>query len=350
MKRDYYIFTSGRLHRKDNTIRFAPFAENCDDPDLLLGIDTDYTKAAEGQKKVFPIQDIASIYIMTEATFNTRFIEFSNKNQIPLHFFNGYGFYTGTFYPKNYLLSGFLLVNQVKHYTSKQKRLFLARQFVRGASQNILKNIQYYNKRKEDFSEQIEFIKNLLGELDEQNEIHDIMNVEGRIRKKYYSMFNNILSSDVQFTTRDFNPPTNPINALISFANALVYTAVLSELYHTQVDPTISYLHEPGTRRFSLALDLAEIFKPLFADRIIFKLLNKKIITKSDFEDGLNGCYLKEKGRKKVIEEFDSKLKTTIKHRDLERNVSYKRLIRLECYKLIRHLTGDKDYEPFVIW
>jgi CRISPR-associated protein Cas1 len=351
MKRDYFIFTNGRLHRKENTIRFVPFEDDPQfDEELLLGIENDFGEENPKQKKVLPVQDVSAIYIMSEATINTRFIEFSNQNKIPLHFFNNFGYYTGSFYPKEYLISGFLLVNQTLHYVDYDKRLYLAQQFVIGASKNILKNIKYYNNRNNDFSVEIEKIEKMIDEVPDQNEIVDIMNIEGRIRKIYYSLYNHIITADLKFTKREFNPPKNEMNALISFANSLVYTSVLSELYRTQIDPTISFLHEPGTRRFSLALDLAEIFKPLLADRIIFKLLNKKSITNKDFEQELNGCYLKENGRKKLVAEFDSKLKTTIKHRELGRNVSYRRLIRLECYKLIKHLVEDKEYEPFVIW
>lgn len=351
MKRDYYIFTSGRLSKRENTIRFAPFDESQEeDQEILLGISDDFEVGDSKQKKVFPISDVSSFYIMSEATFNTRFIEFSNKNHIPIHFFNNYGYYTGSFYPNEYLLSGFLQVNQTKHYIHHKKRMFLARQFVYGSAKNILKNIQYYSGRKADFNEQMEKIEELITQIPDMEVIIDLMNIEGRIRKIYYSIFNDIISSEIEFTTREFNPPTNEMNALLSFANSMVYTACLSELYHTQIDPTISFLHEPGTRRFSLALDLAEIFKPLYADRIIFKLLNKKVINKSDFEQSLNGCYLKEKGRKKIVAEFDSKMKTTIKHREIDKQLSYKRLIRLECYKLIKHFIGEKDYEPFVIW
>jgi CRISPR-associated protein Cas1 len=109
-------------------------------------------------------------------------------------------------------------------------------------------------------------------------------------------------------------------------------------------------LHEPGERRFSLSLDLAEIFKPIFTDRILFKLLNGNMLSEKHFEKKLNYCYLKEEGRKIFTEEFEDKMSTTIKHRTLKKNVSYRRLIRMECYKLVKHLLGDKEYEPFKIW
>lgn len=70
-------------------------------------------------------------------------------------------------------------------------------------------------------------------------------------------------------------PPSNEVNAMISFVNSMCYTLCLDMIYHTQLNPTISFLHQPGERRYSLALDLAEIFKPVLADRLIFSLLNK---------------------------------------------------------------------------
>jgi len=140
------------------------------------------------------------------------------------------------------------------------------------------------------------------------------------------------------------------INCLISFGNSLVYSTVLAEIYNTQLNPTVSYLHEPFERRFSLALDLAEIFKPFIADRVIFKLINKKMIDESHFSKELNYCLLNDKGKRVFLEAYDERLKTTIEHRNLGRKVSYQRLIRLECYKLIKHLLGIKKYEPFVIW
>ena len=140
------------------------------------------------------------------------------------------------------------------------------------------------------------------------------------------------------------------INTLISYLNSLVYTTVLSEIYKTQLNPTISYLHEPGVSRFSLSLDIAEIFKPLIADRMIFSILNKNQIREKHFSKGLDYLHLSEQGSKIILAEYDKRLKQTISHRELGREVSYRYLIRLECYKLIKHLCNEKKYDSFVMW
>ena len=149
---------------------------------------------------------------------------------------------------------------------------------------------------------------------------------------------------------RSKQPPENEINALISFGNMLCYTLCLDMIYHTQLNPTISFLHEPGTRRYSLALDLAEVFKPLLVDRTIFRVLNKREIQAQHFHTELNHCLLNENGKRIYLKIFEERLQETIKHRSLRRSVSYKHLVKLECYKLSKHILGIEEYKPFKAW
>ena len=146
------------------------------------------------------------------------------------------------------------------------------------------------------------------------------------------------------------HPPDNMINSLISYVNSLIYSKTLSEVYHTQLNPTISYLHEPGVRRYSLCLDISEVFKPLIGDRLIFSLLNRQQITEESFTQELNFLHLKKEASKLIVRELENSLKKTIKHKELGRQVSYQYLIRLELYKLIKHIIGEKEYEGFKIW
>jgi CRISPR-associated protein Cas1 len=121
-------------------------------------------------------------------------------------------------------------------------------------------------------------------------------------------------------------------------------------MFKTQIDPTISYLHEPFERRYSFNLDLADIFKPLIVDRVIFSLINQKMINETHFDKNLNYCYLNAEGRKIFLREYDKKLNTTIKYPKLNRKVSYRYMLRLECYKLIKHLLKEENYNSFKIY
>lgn len=168
------------------------------------------------------------------------------------------------------------------------------------------------------------------------------------IRKIYYRSFNHIIQTEgFSFTKRSKRPPENPINALISFGNSLLYTTVLSEIYRTHLDPRIGYLHETNQRSFTLNLDIAEVFKPVIVDRVIFSLLNKRQIQLKHFLEEVGFSYLNEKGRAIFVKEYENKLNTTIKHRNLGK-VSYRKLIRIECYKLYKHFMEEEPYTPFL--
>ena len=226
----------------------------------------------------------------------------------------------------------------------------MAKEFVKSAGNNIYRNLRYYNGRGKDVKDAMIEITGLLKEVDKCENIKELMGVEGNIHKIYYSKWNVLIDQDIDFTTRVKRPPDNMINTLISYINSLVYTTVLGEIYKTQLNPTISYLHEPGVSRFSLSLDIAEIFKPLIADRLIFSLLNKNQIRKNQFTKGLDYLHLSEQGSKIILSEYDKRLKQTIMHKELGRDVSYRYLIRLECYKLIKHLYDEKKYDSFIMW
>ncbi len=287
---------------------------------------------------------------MSEMTFNTAFINYISQYGIPVHFFNYYHFYTGSFYPKEKLLAGQLLVKQVEHYTDNCKRMKIARKFIEAAADNIYRNLRYYNGRGKDVSVYMSEIDTLRKKIPGTKSVEELMGVEGNIRKNYYAAWNTIVDQDIQFEKRIMHPPDNMINSLISFVNSLIYAKVLSEIYHTQLNPTISYLHEPGVRRFSMCLDVSEVFKPLIGDRLIFSLLNRKQITEDSFTKELNFLHLKKESSRLIAQELEQRLKKTIMHKELGKKVSYQYLIRLEIYKLIKHLIGEKQYEGFKIW
>lgn len=329
MGQSFYVYNNGDLRRKDNTLQFTSY---------------------EGEKRDIPIERVEDIYIMSEMTFNTSFINYLSQYGIPIHFFNYYNFYTGSFYPREKLLAGQILVKQVEHYSDYSKRVLIARKFIEAAANNIYRNLRYYNGRGKEVSNYMVEINHLRKKIENINSIEELMGIEGNIRKQYYAAWNIIIDQEINFEKRVMHPPDNMINSLISFVNSLIYSKVLSEVYHTQLDPTISYLHEPGVRRYSLCLDIAEVFKPLIGDRLIFSLLNRKQITKESFIKELNFLSLKKESSRLIVQELEERLKKTIMHKELERQVSYQYLIRLEMYKLIKHLIGEKEYEGFKIW
>lgn len=324
----FYIFSDCELKRKDNNISI---------------ITKDF-------KKDLKSEIVEEIYLFGEVSLNTKLLNFANQKDIAIHIFNYYGFYSGSFYPRKSNISGKLLVEQVKNYLDYENRLFIAREFVSAGAFNIFRNLRYYNSRDIDLELEMNQIDILIKKLGSMDSIEALMGMEGNIRRIYYRTWNKIIKQEIDFQKRVKRPPDNMINSLISFLNSLIYTTTLSEIYKTQLDPTISFLHEPGVKRFSLSLDISEIFKPIIVDRMIFAILNREEITERDFDRESNFLYLKEPAKKKIIEKYDDRLKNTIMHKELDRNVSYKYLMRLEAYKLIKHIIGEKEYEAFRMW
>lgn len=332
MKKTYYLFNPGRLSRKDNTLKFTPVDE----------------KNIEGNPKFIPVEGVSDLFCFGALDANSALYNFLGKAGIAIHFFDYYEHYTGSFQPKEYLLAGKMQIEQTKHYINKKKRMEIARKFVSGAAFNMGKNLKYYiNRDKPALSPILEVIENFGSLIDNTNAIDELMGIEGNIRKTYYSAFDLIISADFQMDIRSKRPPKNEINTLISFGNMLCYSLCLSQIYHTQLNPTISFLHEPGYRRYSLALDIAEIFKPLLVDRVIFRALNRKEIQRRDFDHQVNSCILKESGRKKIARIWEERINEKFKHPVLKRSVSYKHLVKLECYKLTKHILNIQEYKPF---
>lgn len=335
MKKAYYLFNPGRMSRRDNTLKFEP--QSTEEKPAL-------------KPRYLPVEGVSALYIFGSLDTNSALYNFLGRNHIPVHFFDYYEHYTGSFAPKEHLLAGQLLIAQADGYRNATQRLGIAKAFVEASMFNILKNLRYYGNRGRELSDIIKQVEQLKAELPNAKNVGQLMGLEGNARQTYYQSFDSITDT-FEWKGRRKRPPTDELNALISFGNSLCYTVCLDAIYNSQLNPTLSYLHEPGTRRFSLALDISEIFKPILVDRLIFRLCNRREIRPEHFDWVDNACFLSPAGRKKVVQAWEERLQQTIKHRKLERKVSYRHLLRLDCYKLAKHLLKmEPQFEPFKIW
>ena len=321
-----YITSMGELTRKDNSLCFRK----------------------EGKNVYIPVENTKEIYCLNEISINTKLLDFLSRNNIVVHFFNYYEGYNGTFYPKNQYNSGRLLIKQVEKYNSS--RLVVAKAIVKAIGENIEEVLyHYYKHNKKDVKGTIDWIrKEFILKIDNANNIKEVMVIEGEVWQKFYSNFKYFLPEDFIMNKRVRRPPDNPINAMISFGNTLLYTKTISAIYRTHLDQRISFLHEPSEGRFSLSLDISEAFKPVIVYKTIFDLVNnKKITVAKHFDKKVNYCLLNEEGRNIFISAFEERLESVFIHPTLRRKVSYRTAIKLDCYKLIKFILEDKDFRPF---
>lgn len=321
-----YITSMGELTRKDNSLCFRK----------------------DGKNVYIPIENTKEIYCLSEVSINTKLLDFLSQNNIIVHFFNYYGGYSGTFYPRERYNSGRLLVAQVDAY--RNNRLEISKGIVNGIGQNIGEVLYHYYKHdKKEVKETIDWINDeFIINLDKAEDIKQLMQVEGEVWQRFYSEFKHILPEDFILNKRVKRPPDNPINALISFGNTLLYGKTIAAIYNTHLDQRISFLHEPSEGRFSLSLDISEVFKPVIVYRTIFELVNrKKLQVSKHFDKKVNYCLLNEEGRKIFITAFEERMETVFIHPKLKRKVTYRTAIKLDCYKLIKFILEGKEFKPF---
>lgn len=323
-----YITSMGELTRKDNSLCFRK----------------------DGKNVYIPVENTKEIYCFSEVSINTKLLDFLSQNNITLHFFNYHEGYSGTFYPRAYYNSGKLLIKQVEAFNLR--RLEVAKSFVLAIGENIYEVLYHYYKHdKRGVKETIDWIKGDFKEnLNKANQIKQVLQVEGELWQRFYGDFKYILPEDFIMNKRVKRPPDNPINALVSFGNTLLYGKTITSIYNTHLDQRISFLHEPSEGRFSLSLDISEPFKPVIVFKTIFELVNnKRIQVNKHFDKKLNYCLLNEEGRNIFITAFEERLQSVFTHPKLKRKITYRTAIKLDCYKLIKFILEDKEFVPFRI-
>lgn len=363
MKQNLYLFSDTILRKKDNTL----FIEKDNNSNTIHEADIDYKGeevilvspdkiTGNGEKKFIPAQNVEAIYCFGSVKFNTYFLSMCSYYYIPVHVFSYYGTYLGSYMPKSEINSGNIVIKQVEYYNTSFLREQTCASLLRGAAENIKNNLIYYKYRGADLEKEIEEINEILTDFGEHycdyqewgDMIGSILGIEGTIRKIYYSSWKKFLKQDTGFNRRNRRPPEDMINCLISFGNTIMYSVCLNEIYRTGLLPSIGFLHTAGDNRFPLSFDLAEIFKPVIIDKVIFRVINLEMIKEDDFKTEKGRLIMKDKARRKFVEEIENRLKTVIMHPELKRGVSYRTLIRLECHKIIKHLKGNDGYKPFV--
>lgn len=329
VKPNHHVFADGDLRRDESTLR----------------IDT-----LEGETKRLQVENLDSLYLHGQVTFNTRVLGLLNDHGVPVHVFGWNDYYRGSFLPKRTHVSGNTVVEQVRAYDDSSRRLPIAQAIIGASIHNMRANLQYYDRRDHTLGTYIDELSTAKTRVPDTTDIDELRGVEATARRHYYRGFDDILREPFELTRREYNPPTNEANALLSFVNAMTYTTCVSAIRKTALDPTIGFMHEPGERRYTLSLDIADIFKPILADRVMFRLVNRQQLSLDDFESELDGCLLTERGRMTVLEEYEKTLDRTVEHPRLSRKVSYKTLVQTDVYSLKKHILTGEPYHPTERW
>lgn len=324
MKERYYLSSVGRLERSSHTLYFIR--------------DEDQTP--------LPVNKIYDIFAGAGVSVTTGVFDLLAENDIALHIFSYNGAYRGTFLPPRPILSGKCHIEQARMYLDDEARRDLSGRFVQGAVENMRLNLQRYC---DENCGTAKILGRKGAQVDEPATIPELMQLEGAARESYYRCLDHCLPDAFSFPNRTRQPPEDPANSAMSYLNALVYASTVTELYHTRLSQTISFLHEPHERRYSLSLDIAEIFKPLLADRLLLSLTRQGQLKSTDFEKEGRAVLLTDDGKRLLRHAFDERLSETRKHPGIGRSISWRRWIRTECYQISKHVLGLETYSPTTV-
>jgi len=325
--RTHFLVTNGRLRRQDNNLYFDRY----DEEDNIVS------------SKPLPIKGIDEIYLLGKIDLDSYSMAFIAHNNILLHFFSHFQAFRGNFFPStsnSVNKSGFVLLQQLRAFDDEVHRLYIAKQVTRGHFINGANNCKKYK---------VEFdVGQYLENLDKAKNIGEVMASEGAYQKNYYQAWNSIIKNQrtFKFTKRSKRPPTDKINCLISYVNTRIYNIVLSEIYKTELDPRIGFLHEPNYRALSLHLDIAEIFKPIIGDNIIFWLVNNGEITAKSFKTNSGRIRFTNDAIKSIEKSIIKRMteQTTIG----EQRLTWRQVIRREVNRIKKNIVETSEYEPFI--
>jgi len=294
-----------------------------------------------GKTRALPIERVSHIVLLAESRLNSRLLTLCGKKGVRLSVFDYYGYYKGSFEPTGRSPSGRVKLAQARVLLDDNQRMLLAREVVRGAAHNMRANLLYYQYRGHPaLKRPLEAMAQLVVRLSKTEDTAQLMGLEGHLHQWYYDAWA-LIDPMLNFGPRVRRPPNNPINCLISFLNQMTYTVIRHELSKTHLEETFSMLHSPGRGRSSLSLDLAEPFKPVLADALIFRMIRRNMVNENWFEEHDGVCLLTETGRRHVAEQFATRLEESYQGR------SFREWVYREALGIERHVLGVAEYESF---
>ena len=184
------------------------------------------------------------------------------------------------------------------------------------------------------------------------NGLGSLLGCEGAGSAAYFHVFDRLIKCDWEhgFSKRARRPPTDPVNAMLSYGYTILTGQVASALAAVGFDPYIGYLHSSRYGKPALALDLMEEFRPLIVDSVVLNLLNNRQLEAKDFVSELNSYRMTDTTKRLFLEKFEDRMQEVISHPVFEYKVTYRRCIELQARLLAKYLTGEvPQYTPFVV-
>ncbi|HOW22655.1 MAG TPA: type I-C CRISPR-associated endonuclease Cas1c [Sedimentibacter sp.] len=330
-------------------------------PDYYLSLDGLNIVVNEKNNEIgrIPLHNLESIITFGYAGVSPALMGECAKNNISLSFLS----YSGKFLAGIHgTVKGNVILRKEQYRISEDIRRStnVAKNFITGKIFNskwiIERAIRDYPLRLdvEKLKKKSQFLSNSLKMIRNINGLEELRGIEGEAASVYFSVFDDLILQQKDafiFKNRNKRPPLDYVNAMLSFSYSLLASMCASALETVGLDPYVGFLHRDRPGRISLALDLMEELRAVYADRFVLTMINKKIINESDFIKRENeSVIMTDEGRKEFLKQWQNKKQEVIKHPFLDEKVEWGMIPYVQALLLARYIRNDLDEYPPFLW
>jgi len=307
---------------------------------------------SEKPKLEIPIREVEQILVFGNIQLSTPVIQICLQEQIPVLFLSQSGQYYGHLWSAESRHLNIELV-QIEKRSNARFQLNISKAIVYGKLTNSKQLLLRLNrKRKEvDIETAISGISQDIEALELTNDLDTLRGYEGVAAARYFRAFSKLITNPkFEFSLRNRQPPTDPINSLLSFGYTLLFNNVLSFIIVEGLSPYLGNFHYGEHQKFYLAFDLMEEFRSPIVDSLVLKIINTAVFKPQDFDivPKTQGVYLNQLARRVFIKYFENRMNEESSHPDLQSQVTYRHIIQLQVRRYKHSLLSGVPYEPFL--
>ncbi|MBM3984051.1 MAG: CRISPR-associated endonuclease Cas1, partial [Planctomycetes bacterium] len=305
-----------------------------------------------------PLHAVRQVVVCGNVQVSTQALETMAENEIGVSYVTGHGRFIGAFVPapaKNVSLRE----AQFRQFGDPAVCLELAKTVVRAKLANqrtlLMRSLRGDEEARGSHEYGAKGLNGLLGRVDDQTSVESVLGIEGQGAALYFGEFGRFLKplpdgKGFDFTTRNRRPPRDPVNALLSFAYAMLARDCFSAVCTVGFDPYKGFFHQGRHGKPSLALDLMEEFRPVIADSVVLTLINNESLSKGDFIMWRGACNLTEAGRRAFFAAYEKRKATEISHPVYGYRMSYSRMLEVQARMLAAFVRGEvPSYTGFTV-
>lgn len=323
-----------------------------------------HAKRVAGQVARVPLNKIEQVLVLGDITLSTGALHELCERRIGVHFLSAHGHSYGSLtadWGKN---SGVRLA-QYQLFCQIERRFVVARACVAGKLLNMRTLLMRAARSREDNAPLLQAVQQLRASLrelarlpvpahvdpaDRMNGLGPLLGVEGNASAAYYGAFGGMLKAPWRFPGRVKRPPTDPVNALLSFGYSVLTNQIVALIHAVGLDPGLGVLHQPGFGKPALALDLIEPFRSIIVDSVVVTLLNTGQLQPNDFVEELGAYRLRDDARTTFLKKLEARLDEKVQHPIFGYQTSYRRAIELQARLFAKHAQGEiPQYVPFTV-